>query len=294
MIFRLGRQGADQGVPVDRGRAAHGHVGRVPGQRRAVAAGGGRRSRCTGGRAGRGRRSSCRSRSATGRVARRSPRKRCSPSIYVLGARLSVRASRRALRRSTAPAAVAASRQVTVRVGVDVGGTFTKAVAFDIDEGAGRRRSDRARRRTTIADGVAAGVVDVVAQLARYVGAAAVELVTHSTTQAVNALLEGDVAHRRDDRHGPGAGPSQGAEANDRTAIELSEGPDAGDRAGVPRRHRRARSRERARPSNGCAPGAARGDRGRRGVRARRRDQRRRRRRGAAEARAARHAPRPS
>ena len=33
---------------------------------------------------------------------------------------------------------------MTVRVGVDVGGTFTKAIAFDMDDGDGRRRSDRA------------------------------------------------------------------------------------------------------------------------------------------------------
>ena len=43
------------------------------------------------------------------------------------------------------------------------------------------------------AGGVAAGVVDAVAELAAEVGAEQIELVTHSTTQAVNALLEGDV-----------------------------------------------------------------------------------------------------
>src|SRR5215207_9690759 len=78
-----------------------------------------------------------------------------------------------------------------VRVGVDVGGTFTKAVALDADG----RVVARAVRPTSHehADGVAAGVVAVVADVAEAVGADAVELVTHSTTQAVNALLEGDV-----------------------------------------------------------------------------------------------------
>jgi N-methylhydantoinase A/oxoprolinase/acetone carboxylase beta subunit len=80
-----------------------------------------------------------------------------------------------------------------VRVGVDVGGTFTKAVAFDLAAGA---LAGQAIVPTTHdhPDGVAAGVVEVVRRLAAVVGADRVHLVTHSTTQAVNALLEGDVA----------------------------------------------------------------------------------------------------
>ena len=80
-----------------------------------------------------------------------------------------------------------------VRVGVDVGGTFTKAVAV--------RLADRAvvaehvlPTTHTAAGGVADGVVRAVAAVATDVGPANVEMVTHSTTQAVNALLEGDVA----------------------------------------------------------------------------------------------------
>ncbi|MDX6718068.1 MAG: N-methylhydantoinase [Solirubrobacteraceae bacterium] len=78
------------------------------------------------------------------------------------------------------------------RVGVDVGGTFTKAVACDLQTGA---VIARAVLPTTHEDeqGVAAGVVSAVAQVAAHIGAASIELVTHSTTQAVNALLEGDV-----------------------------------------------------------------------------------------------------
>jgi len=82
---------------------------------------------------------------------------------------------------------------VAIRVGVDVGGTFTKAVAFDVD-GPGIVGEAIVPTSHDHADGVAAGVVEVVARLAREVGADRVELVTHSTTQAVNALLEGDVA----------------------------------------------------------------------------------------------------
>src|SRR5258705_4259347 len=78
-----------------------------------------------------------------------------------------------------------------VRVGVDVGGTFTKAVALDGDA----RVVARAVVPTTHShpDGVAAGVVEVVGIIAAEQGAENIELVTHSTTQAVNALLEGDV-----------------------------------------------------------------------------------------------------
>jgi len=78
-----------------------------------------------------------------------------------------------------------------VRVGADVGGTFTKAVAIDSVTG---ELVGRAVVPTTHGhrDGVSAGVVDVVAKLVAEVGADNIELVTHSTTQAVNALLEGD------------------------------------------------------------------------------------------------------
>jgi N-methylhydantoinase A/oxoprolinase/acetone carboxylase beta subunit len=78
-----------------------------------------------------------------------------------------------------------------VRVGADVGGTFTKAVAIDSQTG---ELVGRAVVPTTHdhPDGVSAGVVEVIAKLVANVGAEAIELVTHSTTQAVNALLEGD------------------------------------------------------------------------------------------------------
>jgi N-methylhydantoinase A len=79
----------------------------------------------------------------------------------------------------------------TVRVGVDVGGTFTKAVAID-RHGEIVARSVIPTTHDT-AEGVAAGVVRCVAEVAATVGASNIEQVTHSTTQAVNALLEGDV-----------------------------------------------------------------------------------------------------
>src|SRR4051794_7598986 len=82
-----------------------------------------------------------------------------------------------------------------IRVGVDVGGTFTKAVA--VSGGPVERRA-RAVVPTTheSADGVATGVADALRQLLDELGPGRsdVELVAFSTTQAMNALLEGDVA----------------------------------------------------------------------------------------------------
>ncbi len=79
-----------------------------------------------------------------------------------------------------------------VRVGVDVGGTFTKAVAVRL---ADRQVVAESVLPTThdAPGGVADGVVRAVAGVAGHVGAERIEMVTHSTTQAVNALLEGDV-----------------------------------------------------------------------------------------------------
>jgi N-methylhydantoinase A len=79
-----------------------------------------------------------------------------------------------------------------VRVGVDVGGTFTKAVAFDLvaNEIVG---SSIVPTTHDAPGGVAEGVVQAVVDLAKRVGPDRIEMVTHSTTQAVNALLEGDV-----------------------------------------------------------------------------------------------------
>ena len=80
-----------------------------------------------------------------------------------------------------------------VRIGVDVGGTFTKAVGIDLTTG------DLVARAVLLTthdhpEGSAAGVVQVVSEVAHAVGAEHVELITYSTTQAVNALLEGDVS----------------------------------------------------------------------------------------------------
>jgi N-methylhydantoinase A len=80
-----------------------------------------------------------------------------------------------------------------LRLGVDVGGTFTKAVAIQTQPYA---LISEALVPTThdAPEGVALGIVQVLRDLLANVSADRVSLVAHSTTQAVNALLEGDTA----------------------------------------------------------------------------------------------------
>src|SRR5205085_5724957 len=74
-----------------------------------------------------------------------------------------------------------------LRVGIDVGGTFTDVTAFDEDRGeliaVRKYLSDPARP---------AAVMDTITQeLARDFGANAVSLILHGSTAALNTLLEG-------------------------------------------------------------------------------------------------------
>ena len=82
-----------------------------------------------------------------------------------------------------------------LRVGIDVGGTFTDVVAIDA---ATRRLVAAVKVPTTHSaiEGVAAGIVAAIERLLRESGIEAGEIafIAHSTTQATNALLEGDLA----------------------------------------------------------------------------------------------------
>jgi N-methylhydantoinase A len=83
----------------------------------------------------------------------------------------------------------------TVRIGIDVGGTFTDVVAIDA---ATRALVAAVKVPTTHRhpDGVAAGIVAGLERLLREhaIAPESIAFIAHSTTQATNALLEGDVA----------------------------------------------------------------------------------------------------
>jgi N-methylhydantoinase A len=83
----------------------------------------------------------------------------------------------------------------SIRVGVDVGGTFTKAVAVGMSP-VELLTSAVVPTSHSADEGVAAGVASALRKLFSALGEARsdVELVAYSTTAAMNALLEGDVA----------------------------------------------------------------------------------------------------
>ena len=82
-----------------------------------------------------------------------------------------------------------------VRIGIDVGGTFTDAVAIN-DETYELIGSVKTPTTHEAKEGVAAGIIDVLGKIMKEYNILPEDVIfiAHGTTQATNALLEGDVA----------------------------------------------------------------------------------------------------
>jgi N-methylhydantoinase A/oxoprolinase/acetone carboxylase beta subunit len=82
-----------------------------------------------------------------------------------------------------------------IRVGIDVGGTFTKAVAIDVKSGSLLAKSTVPTTHDA-EKGVSEGIVTALTKIIHKTGIRVneIELISHSTTQAINALLESDTS----------------------------------------------------------------------------------------------------
>jgi N-methylhydantoinase A len=82
-----------------------------------------------------------------------------------------------------------------IRLGIDVGGTFTKAVAIDVLQSKIVGKATVPTTHSTV-EGVSTGILAALTRVIQEnnIEKSEIELISHSTTQAVNALLEGDTS----------------------------------------------------------------------------------------------------
>ncbi len=82
-----------------------------------------------------------------------------------------------------------------IRIGIDVGGTFTKAIAINMKDGGILGKITVPTSHSSLG-GVSEGILLALTSLIRNqsIKNSEIELISHSTTQAVNALLEGDTS----------------------------------------------------------------------------------------------------
>ncbi|MBP1040285.1 hydantoinase/oxoprolinase family protein [Vagococcus sp. BWB3-3] len=110
-----------------------------------------------------------------------------------------------------------------VRIGIDVGGTFTDAVAIDNET---YEVISTKKIPTTHKDGVATGIIQIVNDLLieNHIDPNDVVFIAHGTTQATNALLEGDVARVGIVGMGTGSDAKSSKKETKIGDIELSKG----------------------------------------------------------------------
>lgn len=110
-----------------------------------------------------------------------------------------------------------------VRIGIDVGGTFTDAIAIDNDT---YEIIAQKKIPTTHKEGVAHGIVLIVREILKEgnIDPSEVTFIAHGTTQATNALLEGDVAHTGIIGLGTGSDARAAKRETNIPDIELSPG----------------------------------------------------------------------
>ena len=112
-----------------------------------------------------------------------------------------------------------------VRIGIDVGGTFTDAVVIDNDTYEIIAKKKIPTTHDAVG-GVATGIVNIINEILQdnNISPLDVNFIAHGTTQATNALLEGDVAKVGVLGMGTGIDSSTAKSGTHTEDIELAQG----------------------------------------------------------------------